>query len=113
MADFWATIPEVDEVMRYESSVRAAFSFVHTLEGFDAAMDFAPSFAFASVIYNAGIPIRIGPRGTFASRCYNQYLPKPESDTEDPMLTFLRIAQSVGANINADLAAHFPDRTRI
>ncbi len=113
MADFWATIPEVDEVMRYGSSVRAAFSLIRALQGFDAAMDFAPSLAFASAIWRAGIPIRIGPRGTLGSRCYNQYLPKPESDAEDPMLTFLRIAQSVGANINADLAAHFPDRTRI
>jgi len=29
------------------------------------------------------------------------------------VLTYLRIAQSVGANINADLAAKFPHLTRL
>lgn len=110
LGDFWSSVPEVDEVMCLAGS---SLSRIRALEDFDAVIALEPTLAHAISFWRAGIPIRIGPRGTPGSWFYNQYLPKAESDVEDPVLTFLRIAQSVGANINAPLAAHSPHRTRL
>jgi len=113
LADFWTSGGEVDEVLRCDDGGGLSFSRIRTLRDFDAAMVFAPSFVRAFELWRAGVPIRIGPRDTPGSWFYNQYLPPAGSDTEDPVLTYLRIAQSVGANINADLAAKFPHLTRL
>lgn len=113
LAEFWTSVPGVDEVTRCEDPAGLSSSRIRALRGFDAAMVFTPSLSRALELWLAGIPIRIGPRGTSGSWFYNQYLPPPESETEDAVLTFLRIAQSVGANINSALAAHSPHRTRL
>ncbi|MEZ0254824.1 MAG: hypothetical protein ACAI37_06080 [Chthoniobacter sp.] len=113
LAEFWSSVPEVDEVMRSGDSKSPSLARIRALRDFDAAMVFTPSLSRALELWLAGVPIRVGPRGVSGSWCYNQFLPPPESEEEDPVLTFLRIAQSVGANINAALAAHSPHRTRI
>jgi len=113
LGEFWSSVPEVDEVMRLAGSLGPNLSRIRALRDFDAVIAFEPSFSRALELWLAGIPIRIGPRGMTGSWFYNQYLPPRELEAEDAILTFLRIAQSVGANINAPLAAHSPHRTRL
>jgi lauroyl/myristoyl acyltransferase len=101
LADVWQNNPEVDGVIEWSGgeSPFALAAKIRRTGKFDAAIFFAPSWGTALAVRAAGIPIRVGRRDGLISCLYNQHPREPKNPLE-PVRANLRIAQSVGANIN-------------
>lgn len=104
LAAFWGEVSDVDEVIQWRELCWPLLPEFRSLRRFDAAIIAFPSFWLALGIYLAGIPIRVGSRRTFGACLYTQDLPGVLSETANEITSYLRVAQSVGANVNADLA---------
>ena len=113
LAGFWENVSEVDQVIQSRESCCPSLPEIRALQCFDAAIVLSASFWLALKVFLAGIPIRVGPSGTFGTCFYNQYLPEPPPDSANETLAYLQVAQSVGANINPDLVALHSDSLKV
>ncbi len=99
-ADVWRDTSAINRVIEYnrESSF-ALTSEIQRTAKFNAAIFFAPTWKTALAIWRAGIPIRVARRSGLMSLFFNLHPQKPKN-ISDPIRMNLRLAKSVGANID-------------
>jgi len=105
LADFWKTMPEVDEVLPIASG-ESPFSVGGEIRGrFDVAFVFPNSVRAALEVVLAGIPRRIGYRRPWRGRAINAVVPDPPPG---PMIHevhhYLEMARYAGACIDPGIA---------
>jgi len=79
-------------------SVFSLASKIRHIDKFDAAIFFSPGWKSALAVWLAGIPIRVARRCGAMSFLFNLYPQRPK-DISDPVRLNLRLAKSIGANI--------------
>lgn len=96
----WRALPDVSEVVECDDgdSVFALASRIRIAGRFDVAIFFTPSWKSALVAWLAGIPIRVARRCGLMSFLFNLHPPHPKN-VSDPARANLRLAKSIGANI--------------
>ncbi len=109
LADFWKTVPEVDEVIEIADADNI-FSVARKLRGkFEAAIIFPNSLRSGLEAWLAGIPRRVGHPGHWRALLLNQvFREKPKLPTPRPshqVHHYLALAEFIGAdrNVNGDL----------
>jgi heptosyltransferase-2 len=105
IADFWKTMPEVDEVVAIEAR-ESLFSTARRISGrFDVAFVFPNSIRTGLEVWLAGIPRRIGYRRPWRGRAINQIVrdPKP-GPIRHQVHEYLEMARFAGAEIPGTLA---------
>jgi heptosyltransferase-2 len=99
-ADVWRDTSEIDQVIEFSSeSAFALTSEIHRTARFDAAIFFEPSWKNALAVWRAGIPIRVARRCGLMSLLFNLHPQRPKN-IADPVRMNLRLAKSIGANID-------------
>jgi heptosyltransferase II len=117
IAPVWRLIPEVDEVLPIpERSVFGTALVLKRQAPFDVAILFPNSLRSALEAWFARVPRRVGFRGHRRSWLLNQII--PERDEPGPLehqsISYLRIAQGIGANVWRDdlsVVPNIPDGT--
>ena len=100
VADTWRDVCEVDDVLEWRSeSVFALASRIRSSGNFDVAISFAPAWKTATAVWLARIPIRVARKCGMKSWLFNLHPQQPKSPL-NPIRANLRIAKSVGANID-------------
>ncbi|MDQ6939801.1 MAG: hypothetical protein M3119_06545 [Verrucomicrobiota bacterium] len=99
-ADVWRDVPEINRTIEYdgESTLTLASEIQRTAK-FDAAIFFAPTWKTALGVWRTGIPIRVARRCGLMSLFFNLHPQKPKN-ISDPIRLNLRLAKSIGANID-------------
>ena len=103
LADFWHSVPEVDEVIAIAAG-ESVFAVARKLrDKFEVAILFPNSLRSALEVWLAGIPRRVGRPGHHRSRLLHQvFLPKRKSPVPRPrhqVHDYLALAEFVGAEI--------------
>jgi heptosyltransferase II len=98
-AEIWRDTSEISRTMEFgrESAFDLA-SRIRRIAEFDAAIFFSPGWKTALAIWLAGIPIRVARRCGAMSFLFNLHPQRPK-DISDPVRLNLRLAKSIGANI--------------
>lgn len=100
LADFWACVPGIDEVIGFEKG-EGVIRVAGRLRGrFDAAVLFPNSLRSALEVWLAGIPRRVGWRGHRRAWLLNQIVPPPKKKPRRPEHhadRYWRIAAHCGA----------------
>ena len=98
-AEIWRDTSEISRTMEFdsESAFDLASKIRHT-DKFDAAIFFLPGWKTALAVWLAGIPIRVARRCGAMSFLFNLHPQRPK-DISDPVRLNLRLAKSIGANI--------------
>lgn len=104
LVDFWKQTPDIDRVLPQDAPLAPGSATGDLPNRFDAAIAFSAARDTARKFFRARIPIRVGPRQATGPFLYNQSVPPLPTDSTEATLHYLRAAQSVGANINAELA---------
>lgn len=109
LADFWRSVPEVDEVIEIARG-ESVFAVARKLrDRFEAAILFPNSLRTALEVWLAGIPRRVGYPGHRRSRLLNQvFVPKQKKPVPRPrhqVHHYLALAEFVGAEVPPDVAA--------
>jgi len=96
----WRNTSEINRVIEFgnESFVELASKIRGTAE-FDAAVFFRPDWKTALAVWRAGIPVRVARRCGAMSFLFNVHPQRPK-DISDPVRLNLRLAKSIGANID-------------
>ena len=99
-AEIWRDTSEINQTIEFdsESAVTLASKIRRTTE-FDAAILFSPTWKTALAVWRAGIPIRVARRCGLMSILFNLHPQRPK-DISDPIRLNLRLAKSIGANID-------------
>jgi ADP-heptose:LPS heptosyltransferase len=99
-AEIWRHTSEINGTIEFggESIFALASKIRHTAE-FDAAIFFSPDWKTALAVWRAGIPIRVARRCGLMSVLFNLHPQRPK-DISDPIRLNLRLAKSIGANID-------------
>jgi heptosyltransferase II len=98
-AEIWRDTSEISRTMEFGSeSVFSLASKIRHIDKFDAAIFFSPGWKSALAVWVAGIPIRVARRCGAMSFLFNLYPQRPK-DISDPVRLNLRLAKSIGANI--------------
>ncbi len=105
IADFWKSMPEVDEVLSIERG-EGVFSVARKIGSrFDVAFVFPNSVRTGLEVRLAGVPRRIGYKRPWRGRAINEIIPEPALG---PMVhevhQYLEMARHAGASIPADFA---------
>ncbi|MFL6528172.1 MAG: hypothetical protein ACJ8IQ_08740, partial [Chthoniobacterales bacterium] len=98
LADAWRDVPEIAHVIEAADSISALRSQIRSAGDFDAAIFFAASWTNALAVRLAGIPTRVARSDGTMSFLFNVRPQKPRNAL-DPVRDNLRLAKSVGANI--------------
>jgi hypothetical protein len=101
LRDLWRNAPEMSRVIEW-SGAESPFSLATKIRAtgdFDVAIFFTPTWRTALAVWLAGIPIRVARRCGLMSFLLNLHPQKPKSGV-DPVRANLRLAKSVGANID-------------
>ncbi|PYK69677.1 MAG: hypothetical protein DME45_01125 [Verrucomicrobia bacterium] len=99
-AEIWRDTSEVNQTIEFDSeSAFALASKIRRTAEFDAAIFFSPTWKTALAVWRAGIPIRVARRCGLMSVLFNLYPQRPK-DISDPIRLNLRLAKSIGANID-------------
>lgn len=99
-ADIWRDIFEINQTIEFGTeSVFALASKIQRAGQFDAAIFFCPTWKNAFAVWRAGIPIRVARRCGMMSFLFNLHPQRPK-DISDPIRLNLRLAKSIGANID-------------
>jgi lipopolysaccharide heptosyltransferase II len=105
IADFWKTVPEIDEVLAMKPG-ESFFSTARKIRGrFDVAFVFPNSIRTGLEVWLAGIPRRIGYRRPWRGRAVNAIVrdPKP-GPIKHQVHHYLAMARYAGAEIPSTLA---------
>jgi hypothetical protein len=102
LADFWRSVPEIDEILTIDHG-ESAWRVARRLrkERFDAAVLFPNSPRSGLEAWLAGIPRRVGYARPWRTWCLNQIIPEknatgaPRHQTE----YYLRMAERIGADL--------------
>jgi heptosyltransferase-2 len=99
-AEIWRDTSEINRTIEFgsESAFDLASKIRRTAE-FDAAIFFSPAWKTALAVWWAGVPIRVARRCGLMSFLFNLHPQKPKN-ISDPIRINLRLAKSIGANIN-------------
>src|SRR5437870_10420358 len=98
--EIWRDTSEINRIIEFGSeSVFALASKIRRAAEFDAAIFFSPTWKTALAVWRAGIPIRVARRCGVMSFLFNLYPQRPK-DISDPIRLNLRLAKSIGANID-------------
>ncbi len=109
IADFWKTMPEVDEVIPIEPEERVWNVARKIRDRFDAAFIFPNSPRTALDAWLAGIPRRVGCRRPWRGRLINQIVPDPEpGPMEHELNHYLAFARNAGAVIQPQILLPAP-----
>ena len=111
LADFWATIPEVSEVITTVPG-ESVFAVARKIRrGFDVAFVFPNSIRAALEVFLAGIPRRVGYRRPWRGRLINQVVPDPPKGkpSRHQVHHYLKMAAHAGADIEG-AAQRYADR---
>jgi len=99
-AKMWHDNSEINQTIEFSSeSVFALASKIRSTAEFDAAIFFSPTWKTALAVWRAGIPIRVARRCGLMSVLFNLQPQRPK-DISDPIRLNLRLAKSIGANID-------------
>jgi lipopolysaccharide heptosyltransferase II len=109
LADFWRTIPEVDEVIEIAPGERV-WAVARKIRGrFEAAILFPNSLRTALEVWLAGIPRRVGRPGHRRAWLLDQvFIPKTRKPAPRPrhqVHDYLALAEFIGADISESLDA--------
>ncbi len=106
MVAIWKPNPDVDQILDWKNkdSTVSLVSKIRAAADFDACIFFEGNGKVSLAVFLAGIPVRVARRGIPGSLFCNQHPAEPEQAFDSTRMN-LHIAQSVGANINAALAA--------
>jgi heptosyltransferase-2 len=102
LADFWKTVPEVDEIVEIGrgESVLAVAGKIHGR--FDVAFVFPNSVRTGLEVWLAGIPRRVGYKRPWRGRMINQIVSDPEpAPMTHEVRHYLAMAKFAGADIKA------------
>ncbi|MBV8815396.1 MAG: lipopolysaccharide heptosyltransferase II [Verrucomicrobia bacterium] len=105
LIEFWATVPEVDEVIPIEPK-EGVFAVAKKLrERFDVAILFPNSPRSGLEAWLAGIPRRVGYRRPWRNFFVNQFIPEPPppQPVRHQSNDYLRIAERIGADLDGPL----------
>ena len=99
-AEIWRDTSEINRTIEFgsESAFDLASKIRRTAE-FDAAIFFSPAWKTALAVWRAGVPIRVARRCGLMSFLFNLH-PQQPKNISDPIRINLRLAKSIGANIN-------------
>jgi heptosyltransferase-2 len=108
IAAIWKLVPEVDEIIPLKSG--SLFSAVRAIERrapFDVAVLFPNSLRVALEVWLSDIPRSVGYRGHSRKWLLNQIVPETTriGPPEHQALHYLRIAESLGAEISSEFIA--------
>jgi lipopolysaccharide heptosyltransferase II len=106
LAEFWRTVPEVDDVVFIEPGENAWRVAQKLKPGrFDVAILFPNSSRSGFEAWLAGIPRRVGYRRPWRNFLLNQFIPEPDSAGENvhDSKSYLRIAERIGAAMDEPL----------
>lgn len=105
LIEFWQRADVANQTLSFspETSIVRVASKIRNAGRFDAAVTFSKSLRSAVQLYLAGVPIRAGLRTPLGAFFLNQDLPQEAIETSDACY-YLKLAQSVGANVNLELA---------
>ena len=99
-AEIWRDTSEISRTIEFNNeSVVALASKIRRIAEFDAAIFFSPGWKTALAVWRAGIPVRVARRCGAMSFLFNLHPQKPK-DISDPIRLNLRLAKSIGANID-------------
>lgn len=101
LTGFWQKVPQISRVIALDEndSVFSKTAKIRRAENrFNAALDFSNSTRAGLEFFLTRIPIRAGLRRKWNTVFFNQYLEFDKAD--DPVQRFLKMAQSIGADIN-------------
>lgn len=104
--DAWKMSPDADQILDWKNrdSVISLVSKIRSAGRFDVCIFFEDNTKVSIAAFMAGIPVRVGRRSGAGAWFCNQHPAEP-NQAFDAVRMNLHIAQSVGANINAALAA--------
>jgi len=98
-AQIWRDTSEISRTMEFGSeSTFALASKIRQADNFDAAVFFSPGWKTGLAVWLAGIPVRVARRCGAMSFLFNLHPQRPK-DISDPVRLNLRLAKSIGANI--------------
>jgi heptosyltransferase II len=99
-AEIWRDTPPINRTIEFGSeSVFALASEIRRTAKFDAAIFFSPAWKTALAVWWAGVPIRVARHCGLMSFLFNLHPQRPK-DISDPIRLNLRLAKSIGANID-------------
>ena len=99
-AEIWRDRAEIDRTIEFGSeSAFALASKIRRNGEFDAAIFFSPAWETALAVWWAEIPVRVARRCGTMSVLFNLHPQRPK-DISDPTRLNLRLAKSIGANID-------------
>ncbi len=106
LADFWKTVPEVDEIIAIERG-DGIFTVARKIRGrFDVVFVFPNSVRTGLEVWLAGIPRRVGYKRPWRGRMINQIVPEPDpAPMTHEVRHYLAMAKYTGADIKAALRA--------
>ena len=98
-AEIWRDTSEINRTIEFGSeSVFALAARIRRTAEFDAAIFFSPGWKTALAVWRAEVPIRVARRCGAMSFLFNLHPQRPK-DISDPIRLNLRLAKSIGANI--------------
>jgi heptosyltransferase II len=99
-APIWRDAAEINRVIEFgNESLFTVASNIRRAAAFDAAIFFWPTWKTALAVWQAGIPVRVARRCGPMSFLFNLHPARPK-DISDPVRLNLRLAKSIGANID-------------
>ena len=99
-AEMWRNTSEINRIIEFGSeSAFALASEIRRTAEFDAAIFFSPAWKTAFAVWRAGVPIRVARRCGLMSFLFNLH-PQQPKNISDPIRFNLRLAKSIGANID-------------
>jgi heptosyltransferase II len=99
--DIWEQSSEIKCTIEIgNESAFAITSKIRRTAEFDAAIFFSPAWRTALAVWHAGIPVRVARRCGAMSFLFNLHPQRPK-DISDPVRLNLRLAKSIGANIES------------
>ena len=99
-AEIWRDTSEINRVIEFDRESSSAIASKLRREAqFDAAIFFAPTWKTALAVWKTGIPIRVARRCGLLSLLSNLH-PQTPKNISDPIRLNLRLAKSIGANID-------------
>ena len=100
-AEIWRDTFEINRIVEFGSeSAFALASEIRRTAEFDAAIFFSPAWKTAFAVWRAGVPIRVARRCGLMSFLFNLH-PQQPKNISDPIRINLRLAKSIGANIDS------------
>ncbi|HEX8279834.1 MAG TPA: hypothetical protein VF551_00535 [Chthoniobacterales bacterium] len=104
--DIWRSAPELRQILTWseDEPTAALAAKIRATAQFDAAIFFDANWKTAIAVWRAGVPIRVGRKGNWFARFYNQHPPEPRERAND-VAANLEIAHSIGASINRPMLA--------